>query len=449
MRWTSTAVLLAPLAAAKQAANFNVTKGFAEAHGCGAECQSNLDKNNPIDWSTFGTDFDFGFYETAANFSTSAPGDLLKIQPMDPDSLDVKAGTTTYRIQYVSRDIDSSPVPATGFIALPYAPPSPANGGNRPSYPLAAYAHGTSGMYRGCAPSTSPNLYDYDSWRVLVERGYAVVAPDYAGLGNNYTAHKYLSFPAQVNDIYYSVVAARKAFKNPGVFTRTWMSVGHSQGGGAVWKLAESDHVKNDSDYLGTVSLAPAAHVVDMFLKDTEGVAASGYLPLHAKALRAVEPSYNLTILGDKLRQRVAIADEAQLCFSALLGLSSDLKGEVVDGEGLKQDTDRFLQWQDRMAPAAGGRASGPILLVQGLGDTAVLPDTTRTIYKRACEDGSEIHLSEYPGLEHSSVIVASAPEWLRWMDARFAGHTQKTGSCSSVVRWPFDLDHVKSPPEA
>ncbi|KAK5997655.1 Epoxide hydrolase B [Cladobotryum mycophilum] len=421
--------LLCPLlrtAVAIQASNFNVSDDFAEAHGCGLQCRDTLRQTNQIDLSTFGQDFDFGFYTTAANFSTSKPGDVLKVQPMDPNPLQVKGGTTVYRIQYTSRDIDGSLVPATAFIALPYTPAPSYNtsmdGKSKIRYPLAAYAHGTSGIYRGCAPSTSPSLYDYDSWQLLVERGYAVVATDYAGLGNNYTEHKYLSFPAQVNDIYYSVLAARKALDDGALFTNEWVAVGHSQGGGVVWKLSESDLIKNDKNYLGTVALAPAARVADMFLANTTAVARSGYLPLHAKALQRVEPSYQLTILGAVLHKRVAIADSAQLCFSALLGLSNDLEEkDIVSSDGFDEYKRKLLKWQAEMAPANGTKSSAPVLVLQGLDDTSVLPETTRLVYKSACNAGSKIYLREYPGLEHSPIIVAAAPEWLQWIDERFA----------------------------
>ena len=428
---------------ALQGSNFNVSKDFAAAHGCGEACQAALRSNDENDLDTFGHNFAFDFYNTAANFSTSQPGSLLKLEVLDPVPLDVKAGTTVYRMQYTSRDLDGSPLPATGFIAFPYAPVKQ----NSNTYPLVAFAHGTSGIYRGCAPSNSPSLYDYDSWQFLTERGYAVVATDYAGLGNNYTLHKYCSYPAQVNDIYYSTIAARKAFK--GIFTDDWMAVGHSQGGGAVWKLAESQYVKHDRHYLGTVSLAPAAKVIDMFLADQDEVTGSGYLPLHAKAFQRVHPSYNLTILGDTLRERMVISDQAELCLVALGGLSSDLtKDEIVSKEGVKTDIPLLLKWQNEMAPASGGRNPAPIYLVQGLNDTAVVPAVTHACWERSCNDGNEVHLVQYPGQDHSAVISAAAPEWLAWVDSRFA-KSRTSGCCSSVTKKTLDLAHVKAPPES
>lgn len=47
-----------------------------------------------------------------------------------------------------------------------------------------------------------------------------------------------------------------------------------------------------------------------------------------------------------------------------------------VDGE---KDTEplEFMKWQNLVAPANGAKAEKPILIVQGLNDTAVLPQIT------------------------------------------------------------------------
>ncbi|KAK2616348.1 hypothetical protein QQS21_000782 [Conoideocrella luteorostrata] len=430
-------------AAALQGSNFNVTAEFANAHGCNQECQMTLNKTNIVDLDTFGHDFDFEFYTTASNFTNSKPGDLLKIRAAEPKALQVKAGTTIYRFQYTSQDLDDSPVPANGFIAFPFAPTNLR--ANSSAYPLVAYAHGTSGIYRGCAPSNGATLYDYDSWQLLVQRGYAVVATDYVGLGNNHTAHKYCSFPAQAKDTFYSVAAARKAFS---IFSEEWMAVGHSEGGGAVWKLAESDLVKSDKSYLGTVSLAPAVKIADMLLNHTDFILASGYLTLVAKALQRVMPSYGLTILGDTLRKRMVIADTAQPCLVAQGAISVGLsKDQILSSSGFQNDLPLLQKWQNDMAPASGGHNTKPILVVQGLNDTAVVPAVTRQSWEQSCSDKNEVILSEYAALDHSPVIVGAAAEWLAWVDARFKGEPT-SGKCMKLERKPLDPNFVVAPPE-
>ncbi|OAA58157.1 hypothetical protein ISF_06696 [Cordyceps fumosorosea ARSEF 2679] len=444
---------------AELACGFNVSSDFAAAHGCDAKCQDILRHANAYDHAQVGTDFDFSFYATAANFTGSAPGSLLKLEPADPGPLDVRAGTTVYRMQYTSLDLDGkTAVPSTGFVAFPYSPlsgdgSSPgACGATTAAYRTIAFAHGTIGVYPGCAPSAGPALFDYDSWQPLLARGYVVVAADYAGLGNNQTEHKYCSFPAQANDVYYSVVAARAAFGQ--LLSREWMSVGHSEGGGAVWKLAEGDLL--DEAYLGTVALAPATRIIDMAISgllgggddsDSGGGFAS-YAPSLAVGIQRYDSSYDLTLLGPGMRRRMAVAERAQVCATGLAGLTLDLALEdVVSLTGAAGDLPLLQRWQDETAPSSG-RARAPLLVVQGLNDTSILPGTTREAVERACGAGSAVHLSLYPGVEHSPLLPASAPEWLAWIDARFAGQALSE-NCSTVTRVPFGNGaYMKLPPE-
>ncbi|TQV91253.1 prolyl aminopeptidase (secreted protein) [Cordyceps javanica] len=436
---------------AELASNFDVTSEFAAANGCDSKCLDILRHANAYDHKQVGTDFDFGFYQTAQNFTGSKPGDLLKLEAADPAPLNIKAGTTVYRMQYTSLDLDGKTiVPSTGFIAFPYSPL-----GSCSKYRSIAFAHGTIGVYRGCAPSNGPSLFDYESWQLLLERGYAVIATDFAGLGNNETLHKYCSFPAQANDVYYSMVAARAAFGN--ILSRNWMSVGHSEGGGAVWKLAESSLLATESQqYLGTVALAPATHIIDMAVSgllgsggdDSDSGGFASYAPSLAVGIQRYQPTYNLTLLGPKMRERMAIADRAQVCATALAGLTLDLKLEdVVSLEGAVGDLGLLQEWQNKTAPS-DGKAFAPLLVVQALNDTSILPDTTKEAVDRACKGGNTVHLSLYPGVEHSPLIPAAAPEWLNWIDARFSGQALAT-NCSIATRVPFGNGaHMKLPPE-
>ncbi|KAJ6437366.1 prolyl aminopeptidase (secreted protein) [Purpureocillium lavendulum] len=471
---------LLPLVSARQASDLNITTDEARTHSCDAACESTYtNKTQPLDIAQFRREFDFDFYATAANFSGSKAGDLLKLAPVDPDSLNSKAGTTVYRIQYTSVDFDGSLVPVTGFVALPYARPlgssshyshhvkSAGNetgggrGGNgtRALFRLAAWAHGTSGIYLGCAPSNGPTLYDPSAWQALVDQGYAVVGTDYAGIGNNYTTHKFLSFNVHAADVYYSTVAARKAF--PQTFSKEWFSVGHSQGGGTVWKLAESDYVQGkDSGYVGTVAIAPATYIVDMMLGNWDSYPSPGFAAFLPESVRRVFPSYKgSSILTDLMQSRMALAEKAQMCVGAMLGLSSDLKRhEIVSRERLRRHMPAYLEWQARTAPALGARSSSPILVVQGKNDSTVLASTTSEAVERACKAGSEVHYSVYPGIDHSPIVSASLFEWVRWIDARFDAAQGLTNAssrqhganmkCSRTVLKPFDLANAKIPAE-
>ncbi|KAF7596470.1 hypothetical protein BBP40_001342 [Aspergillus hancockii] len=444
--------LAAPsLAAARAAANLNVSATTLETYGCDATCQAVFNSAQAKDRELFGTDFEFGFYATASNFSSSQPGDLLKFEAINPSDLDVITGISAYRFQYTSRDLNGFPVPATGFIGIPYT-----SFRKDKKYPVIAYAHGTIGVFAGCPPSTTSTLYDYTSWSLLIGKGYAVVGPDYAGLGNNYTSHKYLSFPAHANDLYYSMVAARKAF--PGLFTDEWMSVGHSQGGGAVWKLSESKMLQTGAagKYVGTVALAPASKIYDMTLLGIETLLQTTdyasydilyetlWLPF---AIERVFPNMARAPFAEPLQNRTKIAGIAQACDYAIMSLAYGLEPSALFTPAIINNTD-FQKWQDMVAPANGDKAGEPMMIVQGLNDTAVLPQITVNSYKDTCRHGNEAHLRLYPGMDHTDVLTASSPEWLAFIDHRFAGENT-TGRCSTVTHKPFDAVHMVTSPEA
>jgi pimeloyl-ACP methyl ester carboxylesterase len=448
----------AACAAATQVANFNVSKAEAEAHNCGTECQRRLTLTIPADIEAMGGDFDSEFFATASNFSqaTATPGEVLKLQPVDPKTLDIDGGATTFRFQYTTVDFDGSLVPATGFIAFPFTPHISFETEDFGRYRLAAFAHGTSGIFQGCAPSNGPHLYDYGTWQQALQRGYAIVATDYAGLGNNYTTHKYLSAPAQANDVYYSVLAARKLFNES--LTADWVSFGHSQGGGAVWKLAESKHVRDDPSYMGTVAIAPSTYFIKQLVASAGSLSPSntsskavgaGFLPLLPESARRVIPSYKESILSPILRNRTQLATKAQWCLEAVLGLSLDLDtDELVSLPGAVKDIPVLLEWERMVAPAQGDRSSAPILIIQGKNDSAVSWEVTEQAWKNSCHAGNELHLRLFPSQGHRPSLTAGAPEWLLWMDQLFekAGKSKCQKTCTKYTREPFNLAYVRAP---
>ncbi|KAK0381719.1 hypothetical protein CLIM01_00960 [Colletotrichum limetticola] len=385
-----------------QASSFNVTTEVAQNYGCGEACQEAIQTGNEGDLEIFGTNFDFDFYETAANFTGSRPGDVLKIQPVIPANITVPAGVAVYKIQYTSADIDGSPVPVTGFVAFPFAR-------TQQPFNLIAYAHGTSGVFR-----------------------YAVVATDYAGLGNNYTAHKYVASAANANDTYWSVVAARTAF--PDILSHDWASIGHSQGGGAAWKLSEHKLVQDSaSEYLGGVAVAPVTKAYDALVAieslrnltqtggDDHDFLALGVIPSAVLGIRATFPDYDAPIISAKLKNRIELAKIAQLCDAAISSLTVDLRFDALSNRTAASDT-RLREFQELNAPAQGGRASKPLLLVLGEDDTIVSEESGIASFDETCAYGNPVHMSIYPGLDHSAVLTAATPEWLAFFQARFDG---------------------------
>ncbi len=135
---------------------------------------------------------------------------------------------------------------------------------------MVAWAHGTSGVFKACAPSNYRNIqYHFMAPFLLALQGIVVVAPDYAGLGiaalptGEEVNHPWLAGPAQANDLAHAVTASRAAF--PGLLKPRgpFVAMGHSQGGGAAWAFAERQASRPLSGYKGTVAIAPPARVLE------------------------------------------------------------------------------------------------------------------------------------------------------------------------------------------
>lgn len=135
-----------------------------------------------------------------------------------------------YLLHYPSRSgVDGKTVREdTAAVFMPFG--SPPKGG----WPVIVWAHGTVGVANHCAPSLNTRSdRDKQYLNTWLSLGYAVVAPDYAGLGSS-GLHHYLNARGEAWSVLDSVRAALKQFplKNEIIL------VGQSQGAHAAFASA-------------------------------------------------------------------------------------------------------------------------------------------------------------------------------------------------------------------
>ena len=94
----------------------------------------------------------------------------------------------------------------------------------------------------------------------LLQKGYAVVAPDYEGLGNTAVAHPYLNLGSAAKSVLFAVDAVHNRYAN---LSKEWSVIGWSQGGHAALATAEFSSTLNSKgfQYKGTVAVAPASNL--------------------------------------------------------------------------------------------------------------------------------------------------------------------------------------------
>jgi pimeloyl-ACP methyl ester carboxylesterase len=357
------------------------------------------------------------FYSTPANLSATKPGDLLRKESFAGYSL--PKGATAVRILYHSLDAAGQHVATSGVVLIP-AGTAPLSG-----WPVIAWAHGTSGVARLCAPSAMKDVYYGDEGLMpMVAAGFAVVATDYHGLGTE-GPHQYVNKVAQAHDVIYSIPAARAAVKSLG---SKWVADGHSQGGLAAWGVAEAEHGLKDPDYLGAVSVAGVAREVDFFshLSDTPGV--GFYLAFMAAGIHARYPEFNpRDLISDGVLEHYADVTTKGCFYYGYATYAAAPSGTLLRPQWEKSVwIHRFFEGN------AVGNApiGGPMLVIAGEADQTVPIEGVRAAVKEICAAKQPVTFRSYTGLDHDPTMEKSTPDQLKWIRARFEGKPA-TSNCA------------------
>ena len=358
------------------------------------------------------------FYSTAPNLSATKPGDLLRKEPFTGYSL--PKGATAVRILYHSRDATGQDVATSGVVLIPAGTP-PSSG-----WPIIAWAHGTSGVARLCAPSAMKDVYYGDEGLMpMVAAGFAVVATDYHGLGTD-GPHQYVNKVAQAHDVIYSIPAARAAVKSLG---SKWVADGHSQGGLAAWGVAEAEHDLEDPGYLGAVSVAGVAREVDFFshLSNTPGV--GFYLAFMAAGIQARYPEFNPhDLLSDGVLEHYADVTTKGCFYYGYATYAAATSGTLLRAQWEK------IVWIHRFFEGnAVGSApiGGPLLVIAGEADQTVPIEGVRAAVRQICAAKQPVTFRSYPGLDHDPTMQISTQDQIKWIRARFAGKPA-TSNCAN-----------------
>jgi pimeloyl-ACP methyl ester carboxylesterase len=359
------------------------------------------------------------FYDPPSLAGTK-PGDLLRKEPFDRYAL--PKGASAVRILYHSLSGDGGDTTTSGVVLIPAG--HPPSGG----WPVIAWAHGTSGVARMCAPSLMKDMeYGEEGLMPMVRAGFAVIATDYHGLGTP-GPHEYINKSAQARDVIYSVTAAHAAVPSLG---RRWVVVGHSQGGLAAWSVAEMEATIRDPGYLGAVSVAGAADPKSIFEQMGEpDSSAAFYLVYFAYAIHVHTPDFQPSdmLMGKALERYADVTTKG--CWNyAYASFLQDRGGKI-----LKPGWDRTQGARRLFAANVLGVApvGGPLLVLAGEADQTVPAALVKATASKACRNGVALAFRSYPGLDHDPTMEKSTPDQLAWIRDRFAGRPF-VGNCDSM----------------
>ncbi len=350
------------------------------------------------------------FYATPADVDSAQPGDVLRIESLASAPV---PGARSYRLLYRSEQPDGSPG-VSGAIAVIPTGPAPADG-----RPVLAWAHGTIGLGRGCAPSRRSDPLQATPWMAdAVSNGFAVVATDYTGLGTA-GPNGYLVGRAEALDVIDSVRALDQV---PGAqASRRWTVMGHSQGGhAALWTGAVAPIELPERPLIGIAAGAPAANlsaIVDLQWDTGIGWDVGAYIN---ESWPVIYPDAGIESAVSWLGQRYStpVADACLgegLPVPPVLGAIAAVVGFPFFNENPNSDP--------QLAAIAVAQtpkplpSSLPVLIAQGTADTIVPPQTNAATQVDWCAAGSDLTMNWLGGVGHVAagpIIGSLGIPWLR-----------------------------------
>ena len=336
---------------------------------------------------------------------------------------------------------------STRATTLLFVPDGPAPAGG---WPIVAWVHGTTTVaYKSCAPSQTLDTLDggltaegftsrYDEVVTsFLRAGYAVVAPDFEGLGSaSADPFAYYDSASESRSIIAAVVAARRHDSN---LSNRWVAVGHSEGGRGVLMLQRFLSEAGGLDFRGTVAIAPFASIaasVERFdtLRAADPANAMLYLGIQnffvgmfTTAVRASgADTLDLSVLMGPDLQALLPLYQQRCVFAVFNQVAGAVAAKGTGFDGLRpgwSDVPAVQAFLQRNDPAAvpGFAITQPTLVVQGTADVFVLEPLSTALFDAQMAKGAPLQYKVYPGSDHGSIVIDAAADMLAYIGTRMA----------------------------
>ncbi len=347
------------------------------------------------------------------------PGALLRSEPLKDVIL--PAGIRGWRILYATTVDDSTPATAVAIVFAPTDPPT----GPRP---VIAWEHATTGLLQKCMPSllSTPTKGILERDRIVMA-GWVVVATDYS-FAEKGGPHPYLIGEGEARATLDSVRASRQMSEL--TLDKRMVVWGYSQGGhAALWTGIVGPRYAPDLEILGVVAIAPAANVKNILAMNVEVDKLFGAY---------VATSYSRFYPDITFEQ--AIRPEALDAARQIVNLCAFVPPEdperiealaaTFDGPALATSWNKALQARlEQNTP--DGPIKAPVVIAQGLSDTAVPSSATDAYVEERCAAGQRLEYWTFAGRDHDTIVEPGTPLeelLIRWTTARFANEPQASG---------------------
>ncbi|MBF6467554.1 hypothetical protein IU427_20535 [Nocardia beijingensis] len=353
------------------------------------------------------------FGAAPATAEIPATGQLSGIELLDP-AWTFSEAAASFGIVYTTTDQHGAPAQASGALYLPAGLPP------RGGWPLVVWAHGTAGIGDACAPSRRPqserNKTYFDQ---VLHHGYAVLAPDYQGLG---TRGQFSYYNANVEGM--SIVDAVAAMRaTPIPLSHKWVVVGQSEGAHAAMSAAGLYAEKGGSaaGLSGVVATGlrtdPSKSLPEMFRRTSTGSENQiAYAAYFLASLEELNPGSVTPYLSDFGKGFVEKA--AHECLSHLVEHAGGRRPWTLVADP-DRPTPTFAADIAALTGYPEDRFTSDLMIGYGTADIDVPPTDTENYGAtlREANTGIRVTVQQYPGKDHSGAFLASLPDTLAFLD--------------------------------
>jgi len=354
---------------------------------------------------------DLSFYNVSAAELAGKPGTLIRYEPMHLFSV---YRAKAYRILYRSTDMHGRTIPVSGTVIVSDYGPAKKS--------VVAWAHPTTGVARGCAPSLQESPIDsIAGFTDLIVQGVTVVATDYPGLGTAGIT-PYLAGVGEAHAVLDSVraVASVEAFQA----TKHFALYGYSQGGhAALFAAALAKRYAPDLNLVGVAAVAPATELGELLDDDVNTT--DGRI-LGAMALLSWSKLYGAPLKGlvtPHVEQVMQLIDRH--CIDKVASALKALNAEQTMGKKfLNYDPNDRQPWKGLLASNSVDPKSirMPVFLAQGLADPIVNPAVTERFAAALCRQGDPVMLDLMKNTDHGMAAKKSFHQAVTWLGDRLRG---------------------------
>ncbi|GAA2787259.1 prolyl oligopeptidase family serine peptidase [Saccharopolyspora taberi] len=349
----------------------------------------------------------------AAPAQADPPGTVIDAGPLPGDQWLPGAGAA-HRVTYTSTGPGDASATVTGTIFVPAGPP-PAGG-----WPVVSWAHGTTGLGDGCAPSVRPRLQpETEHLAAWLKEGYAIVATDYAGLGTP-GVHPYLDGRTAAHGVVDIVRAARAVVPE---LSPSWVAVGHSQGGhSGLFTANLATRYAPELDFRGAVATGPPSNltrIIGEFDPSTPPLpimpgltALTSYI---LAGVQAATPGFDVQPYLSPLGREV-VADAERLCMGEQMVRTEGISiGQLLS----KPLDERFRQAMGAAFDVPTTGYDRPVFIGQGDSDKVVPAFLTKRLVDDLEAAGQPYTYRTYPA-DHMDTVPASLPDSLDFVRRLF-----------------------------